>query len=272
MSIRTYLFRAATAAAVLAPFLLSVAAHAVPVRLAATPVSERPSLRFGEYLVNLGRLPEGARANGVFRFKNDGDSELSIGDLFASCGCLTPILEQTTYAPGEAGMFVVRADTAGEAAVAGDTLKEHYVDVPYTTDGEKHVARVHLKFVLPERHVTVEPRSLLVYQFGTQATHREIVVTDHRMPPLNVIAVESRDSALMVDEQIAESGTDPQRATIAVTVPATLDRNVETRLIVRTDDPEQPTIQIPIVVQVRSEPAKVGGVPLDLIPAGSVQK
>lgn len=264
MTVHSHMLRAAAVAVVLAPFALSVAAHAVSDALAPSPMSERPALRFGEYLVNLGRLPDGMTARGVFRFKNSGDAPLTIGDLAASCGCLTPLLEQKTYAPGEVGMFVVQADTAGEASIEGDSLKQHYIDVPYTIGEERKVARVHLKFVLPERHVVVEPRSLLVYQFGAGPTRREITITDHRVPPLKVTKIECPDPALAIESHLTETPDGPVRATVAVTVPESLDRDVRTRVVIHTDAADQPEIHVPILVQVRSEaPAQVGGVPLE---------
>ncbi|MGC1273540.1 MAG: DUF1573 domain-containing protein [Planctomycetaceae bacterium] len=273
MTVRSHMLRAAAVAVVFAPFALSVAAHAVPDAPVPSPTSERPALRFGEYLVNLGRLPEGMTARGVFRFKNSGDAPLTIGDLAASCGCLTPRLEQKTYAPGEVGMFLVNADTAGEVSLEGDSLKQHYIDVPYTIGEERKTARVHLKFVLPERHVVVEPRSLLVYQFGAGPTRREITITDHRVPPLKVTGVECLDPALTVEQQLTESPDGPIRATIAVTVLGSLDREVRTRVVIHTDAAEQPEIHVPILVQVRSEgPAQVGGVPLELLPESTTRK
>ena len=118
----------ATPVAIFTPFVLSVAAHAVPDSLRPSPESERPALRFGEYLVNLGRLNEGTGAYGVFRFLNTGDAPLTILDLSPSCGCLKPRLDKETYAAGEAGK---RATGDGE---------RHGVDPPGESLG-RHICR-----------------------------------------------------------------------------------------------------------------------------------
>ena len=267
MFVRPQLLRVAGVAAVLTPFMLSVGAHALPDATSEAPHAARPALQFGEYLVHLGRLSDGQAAQGVFRFRNNGDAPLTVGELAASCGCLTPLLDRKTYAPGEIGMFVVKADTAGEVAIDGDQVKQHYVDVPYTIGDEHDVARVHLKFVLPERHVVVEPRSLLVYQFGTEPTRREIAITDHRVRPLSVAKIECLDPRIDLEQKVTSSSDDPVRATMTVTIPATLDRAVQTRIIVHTDDAAQPRLVIPINVEVRpTTPGLIGTTPLHLIP------
>jgi hypothetical protein len=267
LSVRSHLLRGAGIAAVLAPFAVSIAAHAVPDALAEAPVAARPALQFGEYLVHLGRLSDGQAAHGVFRFRNNGDAPLTVGDLAASCGCLQPILDRKTYQPGETGLFVVKADTAGEVAIDGDQVKQHFIDVPYTVGDDRAVARVHLKFVLPERHVVVEPRSLLVYQFGTEPTRREITITDHRVPPLSITRVECTSPLLEIEETISASIGDPLRATVAVTIPASLDRNIQTWVVVHTDDDAQPKIVVPINVETRpATPGLISQTPLHLLP------
>ncbi|HEX6984687.1 MAG TPA: DUF1573 domain-containing protein, partial [Planctomycetaceae bacterium] len=251
MRLRPHVLRAAAAAAVFAPFALSVAAHAVPDRPRSAPASERPALRFGEHLVNLGRLPEGATAQGVFRFTNAGESPLTILDLEPSCGCLKPDLPKETYAPGESGMFVVTADTTGEGSDRKDSLKQHYVEVRYDAGGGPETARVHLKFVLPARRIVVEPSPLLVYQFSDEPVVQTVTVTDRRAAPATVTAVECGDAALTVEPSFAESADDPTRATIVVTVPGSLDRDVRTLLTIRTDDPQRPEIKVPVAVRTR---------------------
>lgn len=251
MNVRPYLLRAATAATVLAPFGLSLAAHVTgdPVRGSAS--SERPALAFGEYLVNLGRLPDGVSAKGIFRFRNVGDAPLTILGFSPSCGCLKPRLDEPRYAPGTVGAFAVVADTANEASMREDSLKEHYVDVRYDAGQGEQTARVHLKFVLPARHVVVEPRSLLVYQFNAERTTREIKVTDQRTPPVMILSVECPSDDLVIESRLAEDTNDPTRATLAVTIPGSLDHSVRTLLKLRTDDDANPVIYIPIEAFVR---------------------
>lgn len=265
MNVRPYLLRAATAVMVLAPFGLSLAAHVTGDPVRGSAASDRPALAFGEYLVNLGRLPDGVSAKGIFRFRNVGAAPLTILGFSPSCGCLKPRLDEPRYAPGAVGAFAVVADTANEASMREDSLKEHYVDVRYDAGRGEQTARVHLKFVLPARHVVVEPRSLLVYQFNDEPTTREIKVTDQRTPPVTILSVECPSDDLVIESTLAESTDDPTRATLAVTIPGTLGNSVRTLLKIRTDDAANPVIYIPIEAFVRGNtPAGVAAGSLGL--------
>jgi hypothetical protein len=251
MNVRPHVIRLAATAAVLAPFGISVVAHvaADPVGRAAS--AERSELAFAEYLVNLGRLPDGVTARGLFRFKNAGEEPLTILGFTASCGCLKPRLDEMNYAPGTGGIFAVFADTANEASTREDSLKEHYVDVKYDAGNGEKTARVHLKFVLPARHVVVEPRSLLVYQFSQDPTTREITVTDPRTPPVTIRSVECPSPHVTVESELAESEGEETRAKVAVTIPGGLDRDVRTLLKLHTDDVTNPVIYVPIEAYVQ---------------------
>lgn len=267
MNVRPHVLRAAAAAVVLAPFAISVAAHVVPDRLAEPVVSERPPLAFGEYLVNLGRLPEGRPATGLFRFRNTGAAPLKIVGFAPSCGCLKPRIDKFDYAPGESGAFSVQADTANEASDREDHVKQHYVDVRYDAGKGEQTARVHLKFVLPARHVTVEPRSLLVYQFDDKPVTREITIIDRRTPPVTITAVECPSTLIAVENHPAESAADPIRAKLTVTVPGSPGHDIQTLVRIRTDDEENPTIYVPIGVFVKPPAGKSP----DLAPADAAQ-
>jgi len=282
--------RIAAVAVVLAPFALSVAAHAIGETTVAVASAERPALAFREYLLNFGRILEGQPVPGRFWFVNNGDKPLSILGLEPSSGCLGPQLEKRTYAPGEQGTFVVVADTAGqtytEATRSGeenkDQLKEHFVTVRYDAGSGEETARVHLKFVLPARRIIVEPRTLLVHQFGTSGSGepltKTITVTDRRMPPARILDVDSPNDAVSIDAQIAEGISEPTRATIEVRIP-----RVESRLLtwvtISTDDPEQPRINVPIDVRVHSDatpvthrPQQIGADLLEVVPRETVRQ
>ena len=283
MKFRLPIVRAAATAAVLAPFVLSVAAHSVRDDHAKVEAADRPALAFREYLLHLGRIPEGKAVPGRFWFINNGDKPLTILGFEPSCGCLTPQLDKKTYAPGEQGTFLVRADTAGESynESAGDAsgnagqLKQHFVDVRYDAGDGEQMARVHLKFVLPPRRIIVEPRSLLIHQFGngsaTGDLSHTITVTDRRSLPAHVLAVESSSDKLNLETQLAEGRNDPTRAVINVTLPDATVGELAIRIVIRTDDPDQPRIEVPIVIQVHDR-IRVGANPLELVPKETVRK
>ncbi len=218
--------------------------------------TSRDALAFREYLVNLGRVPEGRPIPAKFFFANTGSSPLKILGASPSCGCLIPRLEKRLYAPGEQGLLVVQADTASvsltereTASANGDQIKEHFVDVRYDAGRGEQTARIQVKYVLPARRIVVEPRAIIVYQFSDNSTDREIVVTDRRTPPIDVTKVECLSHELGITSDIATSNADPTRARIALSIPPVKER-LRTGLVIHTNDPEQPRIRVPIDIQV----------------------
>ncbi|MBA3316141.1 MAG: DUF1573 domain-containing protein [Planctomycetota bacterium] len=279
MKVRPAVVRAAAVAAVLAPFSMSVIAHAVGDTMSQAKTAERPALAFREYMLNLGRVPEGRPVPARFWFTNTGDAPLTILDFKPSCGCLTPQLDKRDFAPGEQGTFVVVADTAGTSLSEKsdetgnlDQVKQHFVDVRYDAGDGERFERVNIKFVLPARRVTVEPRSLLVYQFNDQPTDREIVVTDRRSPPITVTKVECLSGVVSVASEIADASDDPTRARLAITIPAPR-QSLRTLVTIHTNDPDQPRIHVPIIVQVpENRPTPVSRTPLDLVPRNAARR
>ena len=265
MEIRSTLWRVAAAIAVGAPFSLSVLGNAMGEPVSRVEQNPREALAFREYLVNLGRVPEGRPIPAKFLFVNAGSTPLRILGASPSCGCLVPQLEKRLYAPGEQGLLVVQADTAGSSyaeqkigAGNSDQPKEHFVDIRYDAGRGEQTARITLKYVLPARRVVVEPRAIIVYQFSDNSTEREIVVTDRRTPPIDVTKVECLHDGLGITSEIATTSADPTRGRIALSIPAVKER-LRTVLVIHTTDPEQPRISIPIDVQLpKASPLEIG--------------
>ena len=268
--------RAAAAAAVLVPFGLSLAAHVLPVTPVASAALPRPPLAFSEHLINRGLLDEGQPAGATFRFRNMAATPLKIIECAASCGCLTPVLDKDSYDPGEAGRFLLKADTAGTASDREASIKEHYVDVRYDAGHGIQSERVHLKFSLSPRRVTVEPRAMTVYQLTAEPTERSVTITDRRTPPLNVVGVESASPQVQATVTVANvdaaGAADPQRASVTVRVPHPPTKPVRTLLMVHTDDSRQPIIYIPInVFGPGSDSLPSSASPLTQLPHNTVQ-
>lgn len=265
MEIRSTLWNLAAAAAVCSPFSLSVLGNSVGEPLSRVEQNSREALAFREYLVNLGRVPEGRPVPAKFLFANTGSEPLKILVASPSCGCLVPRLEKRLYEPGEQGLLVVQADTAGTSVADqapgtgnADQIKEHYVDIRYDAGRGERTARINVKYVLPARRVIVEPRAIIIYQFSENSTEREIVVTDRRTPPIDVTKVECLSDAIGTTSEIATSEDDPTRARIAISIPAVKER-LRTALIVHTNDPEQPRIPIPIDIQLPTPKSQSSG-------------
>jgi hypothetical protein len=236
--------------AALLPFGASVAFHANPAAPQSGPQPvERGSLVFDQYLVNLGEIEPAGEAAGWFRFTNAGRRPVTITDLEPSCGCLQPRLEKRTYAPGESGEFHTRIQTATEKPGP----KEYTVTVRYS-DPAPRETRLTFKLILPEQEVLVEPRGLIVYQFGEAAPlDRELVVTDFRRRSLVVTGVEV--STPWAAARVADTGEDAhgrQRTRIVVTVQRDVPEGTHHgRITIRTTDPEYSPLTVPLVIERR---------------------
>jgi hypothetical protein len=278
VEIRSKMARATALAVLLTPFGLAIVGNAFGDLTCRATASPKPPLAFREYMLNLGRVPEGRPMPGRFWFANTGDRPLKILGFTPSCGCLTPQLEKLDYAPGEQGSFIVVADTAGTSVAERsgdgenlDQVKQHFVDVKYDAGDGERFERVNLKFVLPALRVTIEPRSLLVYALDGQPTEREIVVTDKRSTPIIVTKVECLNPSVGLNSEFT-TGDDATRARIVVNIPAP-KQGLRTAIIVHTSDPEQPRIYVPIIVQVPEKPlVRVGRSPLELVPKAPARR
>ncbi len=213
-----------------------------------TPMAEgppRPALVFNQYLVDLGKVPPQRFVHAYFRFVNRGTGDVDIKELFPSCGCLKPKIERKHYAPGEAGEFFLRIETAQENP--GD--HEYFLDINYV-DPQPRVARVTFKVHLPDRQVLVEPPGLIFYQLSPVDSTREVVITNFRDKPLNV--TEARSSSKYVTVEVLPSERDVEgnqliRANITASghVPPGRQRAM---VVFSTDDPEFSEIGVHIVL------------------------
>jgi len=230
------------------PLVLAVAAQIVgprPRPIAAAPA--RPSLAFDQYLVDLGPVDPSEEVFAHFDFTNRGPATVANIQLVPSCGCLQPRLNKQTYEPGESGHFMVRVQTANEAA----GLKEYSVAVKYA-DPEPREANVVFRVVLPENQIFVAPRALVLYQNGEASLPpQEVEITDRRGGHLNITRVDCIRNLARVElagSEIDENGNWHGR--LKVTLPATLPPGRKEDMIrIFTDDPDYRMLRVPLILQ-----------------------
>ena len=234
----------------LVPFVLSLAVQVFgrsPTPMAAPPV--RPSLAFDQYLIDLGPVGPSEEVAVAFRFMNRGSNRVTIEQLVPSCGCLQPELKQTVYAPGEAGKFNLRVQTANQLPGS----KEYRVAVKYVDSGPRE-ANLVFRVVLPLNQVFVRPPALAVSLFpGAAATEQIVQIFDHRAEHLNITRVDCYRNMAAVEQ--LEAGADEHghwRARLKVTVPGNLrPGRIETMVRIFTDDPDYHMLRVPLVIDVR---------------------
>jgi hypothetical protein len=217
------------------------------------PAKVRPALAFDQYAVNLGPVEPMGLVNGRFRFTNQSGHPVKVTSLRPSCGCLQPRLEKRDYAPGDTGEFDVNVATAGE--MPGP--REYTITMDYEDPNPQSV-NLTFRLELPERQIYINPRAVLVYQFGDEPVTRDIVVMDNRQSPATVTAIESREkfvSAVLAGTEINQDAV--QSTTIKVTIAGVSAGNHGTTLKIHTDDPQFPVLNVPVRVQ-RQPPISPG--------------
>lgn len=233
--------------AALTPFFCAVLAHAVGASAQKPTPGEQPApLVFERYQINLHAVPPLPILEATFRFTNHSGRAVTIKELKPSCGCLNPRLEKRVYQPGDSGSFSVRVETAGEKPGP----KEYTIDV--ICDGPRpRQVQLTFKFILPEKKVVITPRALIFYQLGGGATEREIIVTDFRDDPLEIIGISCKSE--FVSARVTQAGTTKfghYEARVLVKVAGVVPPGKqETLLELKTDDPTYPLLRVPLWIQ-----------------------
>lgn len=228
------------------PMLMAVAMTVVgsqPQAMANIPAL--PGLSFDQYLVDLREVAPTEEVFAVFDFKNSGAETITINSLVPSCGCMSPRMEKMVYKPGENGSFLLRIKTA----LQRPGPKEFSVKVNYT-DSQPRTREVFLKAVFPTEQIYVKPMSLTFHQLGSSPVSQEIVVTDLRTTPAEIIGVESSSDFLNVeilDATTAKSGAQQQR--VRVTVPGSVPSGKQMATIkIFTNDERFYELKVPVQI------------------------
>jgi LEA14-like dessication related protein len=89
-----------------------------------TRASEKASkITFKETRHDFGKVKEGIELTFVFKFKNDGDENLVIQGVHASCGCTgAAIGDKKEFNKGEEGEIKVSFNTSGRSGVQSKTV------------------------------------------------------------------------------------------------------------------------------------------------------
>lgn len=73
-----------------------------------------PVIKFESLEHDFGTVPEGEKVEHVYKFTNEGSTDLVISNVKPSCGCTVPDYTKTPVKPGETGEVKVTFDTNGK--------------------------------------------------------------------------------------------------------------------------------------------------------------
>jgi len=77
---------------------------------------------FREYEHSFGKVSEGEKIGYVFKFENQGTSDLVIASATTSCGCTVPVYDTRPIPPGGSGNLEVVFDTSGRSGMQTKTI------------------------------------------------------------------------------------------------------------------------------------------------------
>ncbi|HWL10649.1 MAG TPA: DUF1573 domain-containing protein [Planctomicrobium sp.] len=229
----------------ISPFLIAFCAMSwEPLERSLESTKPLSSLAFRQYAVNLREIPATGKITVPFSFWNRGRGPLEIVRLEPSCGCLAPKMlgERKIYGPGSQGLFEVQVDTAREPSGP----QQYSVRVHYFDQGPREET-VTFRLTVPERRVQVTPPELYFYQLSEGKLESTIRIADRRGKELNLVEVTSSSPNLVTEIQSKEVNAETTTIPVLVTVKGTLASGSQTAsLLVRTDDPDFPSIRIPV--------------------------
>jgi len=206
-------------------------------------------LGFRQYAVNLHEVAPTATLTAPFAFWNRSERSIEITKLEPSCGCLAPRIlgNRKEYGPGGQGLFEVQVETARETPGP----HTYSVVVHYTSGDQKFEDRVTFRCEIPERNVVISPPELYFYQLSDTPIQDVFRVEDHRGKELKVVEAVSTNPHLTLNvgkwERIDEQTcTTPVEVLVGANLPAGTHH---TFITVKTDDPDFPTIRVPVFLQ-----------------------
>jgi hypothetical protein len=229
----------------LTPFLWSTFMHVAAApkpQTIAPPV--RPALAFDQYLVDMGKTPPTTEVRGTFFFENRSSRPVVIDKVDPSCGCLQPVVSSHQIPPGDTGSIILRMQPANETP----GRKTYYADIHYH-DPDPRQVRITFRVEVPERHLSVRPRALTVYQLSLdQPTTHTIRVNDLRDTPAEIRSAMVNSPFVDVSiETLPEREADGTIAIVHVRVSPELPPGRKEAIItLQTSDPESPILRIPV--------------------------
>jgi len=197
--------------------------------------------------VELGEVKSGPISIASFELRNVAEAgEIVFGDVVTSCGCGKPAFAAKSIKSGEATSLTMRLSTL--------TLAEGKhawpIRLRYTHDGTEHELELALSAKIV-REITVTP-AVLALSITGEANH-SLIVRDRRAKPLKVTSATCSDPSATFAVKERTSTKDGSEQSIALNVADSLKAGShEFDIVLATDDPECPTLTVPLKIRKRS--------------------
>jgi hypothetical protein len=97
-------------------------AAAKKAELAHSNSGKMPIIKFESTDHDFGTINEGDKVEHVYKFKNEGNADLVISAVKASCGCTVPTYTETPVKPGQTGEIKAVFDSSGKPGMQQKTV------------------------------------------------------------------------------------------------------------------------------------------------------
>ena len=210
------------------------------VLLVATSALAAPELVVDRSVFDFGKIPQGKRVDHVFRFRNKGDTPLSIIRTRTSCGCTVANVSPKTVPPGKEGDIKVTFDSGN---FAGPIHKIVYVE---TNDPNKPTFNLVIQGTVQEELV-ITPRDLNIGSVKAGG-RKEVAITLENRGSRTITITSAKSPAPQVTIKSAKTVIRPGEATkLFVTVTARQDdRFISGYVAINTDIPGKGEFLLPL--------------------------
>jgi hypothetical protein len=199
-------------------------------------------LAFNPPNIDLGEVKAGQVFAQQVKVTNTGNEPIAVSELKSSCGCIQPVLEPSTLAPGASGTLKMQINTL--ASNPGPTT--YGVRLRYQLHGQlREQLYVLVSNVVQE--IVVTPAALTF--IGERPRPQVLTIFDKRSTPIQLVGLETTSPFLAVEwVQPAQADPQPQYAlylTVRDGLPA---GQHDWEIVVHTKDPAYPALRIPVKI------------------------
>jgi hypothetical protein len=200
-----------------------------------------PVIELQELEHDFGDIHQGVKLSHDFTVKNAGNSDLIIREINPSCGCTAAVLEDPVIPPGKQTAIRVTFDTTGFAGNKSKTVRIYSNDPARSSE----VLRIKANIV-PE--IVTEPSRLEVFNVKKgELVEVSFIVKSTTDEAVSFKEVVSKSNHITVASETTGNGEILVTASVSPDIPT---GKLRSRIVVRTNNPRVPVINVPVLIDV----------------------
>ncbi len=201
-----------------------------------------PKISFENTQVDFGTLGQGKSVDLVYRFRNTGDQELTIGNIHTSCGCTNATALKRTLRPGEASEIRAKFNSG---SFRGKITKT--ITVETNDPGNRAVQLTVVGYVKPS--VEVFPQSVNFGNLKKGRTFQQTVVVKPEDPSrFTIRSVDARAPFITVSQPVrSKSVAGAWELHVKIDPSSVKPGRIYEMIQIRTDLPVQPLVVVRVL-------------------------